>query len=64
VFSGAFRYPGWLPPVAVTPACTQGIVCVSEVTFSACSLAGVEPPQPVVSTGAPVRNREASGLYS
>jgi hypothetical protein len=57
VSSGAFRYPGWLPPVAVTPACIERIVCASEVTFSVCSPAGVEPPQPVA-LGTVCRNGE------
>lgn len=45
--SGAFRYPGWLPPSASNPICTEGITCVSETSFSICSPAGIEPPQPV-----------------
>jgi hypothetical protein len=44
---GAFRYPGWQPPAAVTPECTTGIFCVSEVLFSVCSPAGIEPAQAV-----------------
>ncbi|EAT78034.1 hypothetical protein SNOG_14494 [Parastagonospora nodorum SN15] len=44
---GAFRYPGWLAPTSLKPACTTGIVCVSTTTFSVCSPAGIEPPQAV-----------------
>ncbi|KAF2869770.1 hypothetical protein BDV95DRAFT_497226, partial [Massariosphaeria phaeospora] len=54
---GAFRYPGWTPPSASSPACTGGIYCVSDTTFSVCSPAGIEPPQ-AMAPGTICRNGE------